>query len=449
MTHRAFAAAAAALLAAVLTAPPASPRHRIAARSAPTAVWPVYHRDPLRSGVAVGIPPLGRLRRAWSRALDGAVYAEPLAVGGLLIVATENDTVYALDPIDGRVVWQRHLGTPVPLSTLPCGDINPLGITGTPAYDPATGLVYLVAEVTGPRHLLFALDVRDGRVVWSRDVDVPFSTPLATQQRTALAIGSGMVYFGFGGLWGDCGAYRGAVVGVPATGRGPTITYEVPTAREGAVWATAGPVMDAHGNLYVATGNGAANQPPYDGTDSVLELTPQLRLRSRFAPARWAQDNATDLDLGSVSPTLLADGYVFIAGKSGIGYVLRQSALGGIGHPVSSAPVCASFGGTAFVGSTVYVPCADGIRAVAVGRGGGITVLWHTGAGASGPPVVGGGAVWSVNTGTGVLDALAPRSGAVRAAVALGPVPHFVTPTLWGDRVFVGTSAGVVAATGA
>ena len=55
----------------------------------------------------------GPLAVTWSRALDGAVYGEPLVVAGTVIAATENDTVYALDPASGRVLWQRHLGTPV------------------------------------------------------------------------------------------------------------------------------------------------------------------------------------------------------------------------------------------------------------------------------------------------------------------------------------------------
>ncbi len=417
--------------------------------SAPAAYWPVYHRDALRSGTAPGIPNLGRLRRDWSATLDGAVYAEPLAVGNALIVATENDSVYALSPATGRVLWRRHLGTPVPLRTLPCGDIDPLGITGTPAYDQATGLVYAVAEVTGPRHILFALNVRNGAVRWSRRVDVPFSTPIATQQRPALAVANGMVYFGFGGLAGDCSSYRGAVVGVPADGRGPTITYAVPTMREGAVWATAGPVIAPNGDVFVAVGNGAATAPPYDGSDSVLKLSPRLHLLSRFAPSTWASDNADDLDLGSVSPTVLPNGFVFIAGKSGVGYVLRQRALGGIGHPVASGTACASFGGTAFVGTTVYVPCSDGLRAVTVASSGRFRILWHSLSGANASPVVGGGAVWSVGTSSGVLYALAPRTGAVRATLDLGPVPHFVSPTLWADRVFVGTDSGVVAGLGA
>ena len=410
-----------------------------------TADWPVYHRDAARTGVDPTFPVLrGPLAVAWSRALDGPVYAEPLVVSGAVIAATENDTVYALDPANGRVLWQRHLGTPVRLSSLPCGNIDPLGITGTPAYDPLTGSLFAVAEVQGPRHVLFALDPSTGDVRWSRGVDLPGDDPATHQQRAALAVGNGYVYVGLGGLAGDCGNYRGEVVGVPATGQGPTISYRVPTAREGAVWATAGPAIDPAGRLYVSVGNGSSTTT-YDGSDSVLELSPTLQLLSRFAPSTWAQDNATDADLGSLGPVLVPGGWVFIAGKSGTGYTLRQGSLGGIGGQVASAPVCAAFGGAALLDATVFVPCQDGLRAVRVAPDGSIHLAWHTASGADGPPVVGGAAVWSVDLGTGVLYRLDPATGRATAHVAVGTVPHFASPALWNGKVLVGTMQGVVA----
>src|SRR6185503_16810874 len=64
---------------------------------------------------------------AWHAQLDGAVYGQPLLVGGRVLAATENDSVYALDPSDGTVLWHAHVGTPQPLSALKCGDIDPLG----------------------------------------------------------------------------------------------------------------------------------------------------------------------------------------------------------------------------------------------------------------------------------------------------------------------------------
>jgi PQQ-like domain len=386
----------------------------------------------------------GRLVRAWSATLDGAVYGEPLGVRGRVIVATEGDSVYALDPTNGRVVWRRHLGTPVPLSSLPCGDIDPLGITSTPVYDAASGSLFVVAEVSGPRHVLFALDPATGALRWSRGVDLAGDDPRAHQQRAALALGNGYVYIGFGGLYGDCGAYRGEVVGVPTSGRGSTLAYRVPVAREGAVWATGGPVLDGQGNVYVSVGNGSSTTT-YDGSDSVLELSPTLRLRSRFAPARWAQDNATDADLGSLSPVFVPGGWVFIAGKSGIGYVLRQGALGGIGGEVSAAVVCTAFGGASEVGATVYLPCSSGLRQVEIGAGGAIHPGWQTASGATGPPVIGGGAVWSIAIASGVLYALSPSNGRVLVHITVGSVPHFASPTLWDGLVLVGTMHGVVA----
>jgi polyvinyl alcohol dehydrogenase (cytochrome) len=333
----------------------------------------------------------------------------------------------------------------VPLSALPCGDINPLGITGTPAYDSVTGSLFAVAEVTGFQHILFALDPATGAVRWSRVVDLAGDDPRTHQQRPALAVANGYVYIGFGGLAGDCGQYVGEEVGVPASGVGATISYRVPTTREGAIWSTGGPVIDSAGNLYVSVGNGASTTT-YDGSDSVLELSPTLQLLSFFAPSTWAADNAGDADLGSLSPVLVPGGWVFIAGKSGTGYVLHQGSLGGIGGQVSSATVCTGFGGAAQSGGTIYVPCTGSLREVQVGTNGSLTPGWQSGA-AGGPPVIGGGAVWSVNTSAGSLVALNPATGATLGSIAVGAVPHFVSPTLWQDRVLVGTMAGISSVT--
>ena len=195
-----------------------------AASAAPASLeWPVYHLNAQRTGYQTDFPTLtGSLTQAWAKSLDGAVYAEPLVVHGHVIVATENDSIYELDAHTGAVLWQRNLGTPVPLSTLPCGNINPLGITGTPAYDPTTNTLLAVAEVTGPAHILFALNPSTGVVRWSRNVDLAGDDPTTHQQRTALAVANGYVYFGFGGLAGDCGQYKGEVLGVPTTGTGAT-----------------------------------------------------------------------------------------------------------------------------------------------------------------------------------------------------------------------------------
>ena len=418
-----------------------------------TASWPEYHHDAQRTGRSATTPDVSTLSNWWTANLDGAVWAEPLVVGDNAIVVTENDTLYALDPENGAVVWKDHVGTPVPESALPCGDIFPLGMTGTPAYDPSTQSIFVVAEETGPIHVLYAFDAATGAVRWSRQVDIslPSEDAAAVQQRTALLVANGYVYFGFGGLDGDCGQYRGAVVAVATNGQGSTLTYVVPTTREGAVWSPGGPVLGSGGEIFVSTGNGAAVGETWDDTDSVLEFTPSLQLVSAFAPSRWAYDNSHDLDLGSVAPTLLPDGYVFIAGKSGIGYVLQQSSLGGVGGQVSTGPVCQgamAFGGTAFSGDTVYLPCASGVQAISVAASGSFTSLWQTSSGANGPPVLGGASVFCVDTSSGTLLALDAVTGALQGQISVGPVPHFATPALDGGLALVPTLSGVVAISG-
>ena len=150
--------------------------------------------------------------------------------------------------------WQQHVGEPVRRSTLPCGDIYPLGITGTMVYDPASQLVFAVAEVTGPHHDLVGIDVTTGQLRVRRGIDPPTDNPKVLQQRAALALSSGRVYVAYGGLYGDCGDYHGWVLASAADGQGPVLSYRVPTTREGGIWAPSGPAVDTAGNLYVAVG---------------------------------------------------------------------------------------------------------------------------------------------------------------------------------------------------
>jgi outer membrane protein assembly factor BamB len=258
----------------------------------------------------------------------------------------------------------------------------------------------------------------------------------------------------FGGLYGDCGQYHGAVVGVPLSGGGPLIQFVVPSAREGAIWGTAGPVTGPDGSLYVAAGNGDQTDggQPYDGSDSVSRLTPGLQRASFFAPATWADDNARDLDLGSTQPALVGGDSLLITGKRGTGYLLNATRLGGIGGELAQAPVCEAYGAPAVSGNVVYVPCqfASGITAVTVDPAGKrLTVKWRGPGHANGSPVVGGGVVWVTDWKSGTLYALSPGTGQPLYQVSLGAqLPHFSSLSLAGSRAYVGTLTGVVAVAG-
>jgi outer membrane protein assembly factor BamB len=437
-------------------APAASTRSPAATASttpaAPPAAWnwPNYHRDAAHTGYAPGTPRPGLLAIAWRRRLNGAVYGQPLAVGGLVIAATEGDSVYGLDRATGQVRWRVHIGTPVPLSALPCGDINPLGITSTPVYDPATGLVYALAETAGYHHVLVGVNAQSGQVAFRRDIPTPDGEPRFDQQRGALAVAGGRIYIPFGGLAGDCGPYRGSVVGVPVSGHGPLISYVVPTAQQGGIWTPGGPVVSPGGTLYVGIGNGAATSGAYDGSDSVTALSLTLRETGIFAPVVWPQDNAGDVDLGSLSPVLLPGGLVLQVGKRGIGYLLNGAHLGGVGGQLTAAAICPAYGGAAVSGTVAYVPCGDGGLAAVDTAGRRLRIRWRGPAAAAGSPVLGGGAVWVADLGAGILYQLSPASGQVRQQISLGaPLPHFASPSLSGPLVLLGTMQGVVAVSGA
>ena len=417
--------------------------------AAPWINWYAYHGNGHRGGYAPDMPAVGPLAVTHNLPLDGEVYAAPTVIGGVTIVATENDTVYAFSPTYA-LLWKQHLGTPSPAGQRPCGDIDPLGITGTPTYAATTGLIYVAGELGGtpPTHQLYGISLKTGSVAWHHSLDLPGVDSAAMQDRgAALTNGSG-VYVPFGGLAGDCGNYKGRVVRMALDGSGSATSYTVPTTREAGIWTPPGPVWDGT-NMFVSVGNGASGVgDPYDFSDSVLRLSTAPALTDSFSPTTWATDNDSDLDLGSQAPALVGN-YIFSAGKSGTAYVLKHDSLGGIGGQVSSASLCKSFGGTAVVGSTVYVPCTDGIRAVSIDSAGQMHVLWHAASNVNGSPVVGGGRVWSLDTGAGVLYGLSTTTGAVLNSISVGTATRFATPALYGHHVIVGTTTGLTVVNGA
>ena len=415
----------------------------------PATDWLQYHGNGARTGTVAGLPAAGSLAVAWSARLGGAVYGQPLVIGDTVVAATETDEIFGLDRTTGAIRWHITVGTPVPLSRQPCGDIDPLGITSTGVYDPKTHLAYFVAQSGPASHILIGVNPANGAIGLRRQVPSPDHQPADDQQRGALALGHGQIYVVFGGHFGDCGAYIGSVVAVPARGRGAIRSYLVPTAREGGIWSSGGPVVGPDGTVYVAIGNGATTSTSFDGSNSVTALTPALTRTGIFAPANWRQLSAADQDLGASSPALLSHGRILQVGKDGTGYLLDAAHLGGVGGQLAAGPVCRAFGGPAVLGTIVFEPCLSGLAAVDT-AGGHLRVRWHGPADAAGSPVLGGGAVWVANWDSGRLYELAPGTGAVRQQISLGgSLPHFVSPSLSGRLILIGTLTGMIAVSGA
>ncbi|MGC4110861.1 MAG: PQQ-binding-like beta-propeller repeat protein [Nocardioides sp.] len=446
------------LVAACSSASPASSRptaeHSTAASGAPSTAapraggftpWWTYHRIPTRTGHTTSPP--GTLAPAWSKALGQAVYGEPLVVGNSLIAATEANRVVAMNPRTGHIKWSVSLGTAQPMSGLPCGDIDPLGITGTPAYDPTTGSVFAVAETTGGHHTLWAIDAGTGHKKWHRSLDVLKNrNRKAEQERSAVLVEHGRVVVSFGGLAGDCDNYVGYVTSTSVEGNGKTFHYAVPTEREAGMWAPAGPVVGRNGHVYVASGNGAELNGRWDKSDSVTELSPvKLHRLSVFAPSTWKNDNVRDLDLGSLSPISVPSRHrIVIAGKRGVVYLLREH-FRGVGSAVSKLGGCHAFGGAARVGHTVLMPCLgeDQIRALRVGKG---SLHWSWSAdNVFGAPVIAGGKVYVADRYSGDLVVLRLSNGHELQRIHAGDLTHFPSEVVDNGFVFVPTLTGITA----
>jgi outer membrane protein assembly factor BamB len=412
--------------------------------AAPGVRWSTYYGGESRSAsTADGPSSPASVRKVWAAAVEGEIYAQPLIVGNRVVIATENNTVYVLNATNGSIMWHTRLGNPVPNSSLPCGDVDPVGITGTPVVDVRANRVYAAGLVQQPlRTMLFALDLTSGRVVASTRVDAPGSDPATQNQRSALTLANGFVYVPFGGRFGDCGTYHGRVVAVRTTaaGFGAVTSYTLPTQGQGGFWTPPGAATASDGSLFLASGN-SASTGAYDYGNSVVRLSPSLRLLDAWAPSDWEALNSTDGDIGSTSPVLVPGSRIFQVGKGGIGYLLDSRHLGGVGGELHSGDVCngsPAYGGVARLESTLFVPCGDGVVEVDV-RGNTFTTGWKASVSSPGPTIVARGAVWTVATGGSALVAINVSTGEQLTSQSIARVPsRFTSLSAGGRRVVVG-----------
>ncbi len=203
----------------------------------------------------------------------GNVYAQPLYLdngpGGraTIIAVTESNNVYALDAVDGSIIWERNVGPPVP--GLNCSLFDPLGITGTPVVDLASRALFLDAMTTPDggntiKHYIISLNVDTGNTNpgWPVDVEamatyngVTFTAALQ-MQRAALAIVGNKLYVGYGSMQ-DCSLFHGWLVGVPIDNPVSVMAWAAATANGfhgGAIWGVGGVASDGT-NPFVTTGN--------------------------------------------------------------------------------------------------------------------------------------------------------------------------------------------------
>ncbi|HVX14394.1 MAG TPA: DUF4214 domain-containing protein [Pirellulales bacterium] len=310
--------------------------------------------------------------------VDGQVYAQPLYVAGVNIdggvhnvvyVATEHDSVYAIDANNGQVLWHdSFLGpgiTTVPYQDVESPAIEPeMGITATPIIDLSTNSIYVLANTkeiradgthyvyklhaldlaTGGENLGGPLTIADtifdgtnytyvsgpsvnGTGVGSVNGTVSFNA-LREFSRVGLTEVDGNIYMAFGSH-PDVDPAHGWVLAVNAHTMSLWGAINLtPNGDLGDIWqAGNGFIVDPSGNLYVVTGNGtfdttlnAAGFPSQgDYGDSIVKIaydpnsSPSkqningygLKVVDYFTPANQELLDDDDLDLGSGGAILL------------------------------------------------------------------------------------------------------------------------------------------------
>jgi PQQ enzyme repeat len=294
--------------------------------------------------------------------ISGNVYAQPLYIengpGGasMVIVVTESNNVYALNALTGAVIWQRNLGPSV-TSGLPCGNINPLGITGTPVADLASRSLFFDAMIDGAtkKHFIFSLNVDTGATNpgWPVDVNATATyngmtfTSLVQNERAALGLVNGVVYVPYSGHLGDCGSYHGWVVGVRINDPS-SVTAWATTAVGGGIWGHGGVASDGT-NMFVVTGNTFNTGGTWRGGEAIIRLQAGPIFSGNptdyWAPTNWLALDNGDIDLGGCGAVLIdvpgatPSQLVLALGKDGNAYLLNRNNLGGIVAPVASANV--------------------------------------------------------------------------------------------------------------
>lgn len=293
----------------------------------------------------------------------GNVHAQPLYIEGgpngpMIIAVTASNNVYALNATTGVVIWQRNLGTPAPTGPCP-GNIQPIGIIGTPVVDLASRSLFLDAVINGTpfKHFIYSLNIDTGATNpgWPVDLDatahyngINFSSAVQ-ENRGALALVNGIVYNSFSGYLGDCGNYHGWVVGVQANNPSIVMGWAT-TAIGGGIWGHSGVASDGT-NMFVITGNTFNTGGNWMGGEAIIRLQagPVFNgppsTENYWAPTNWFSLDNGDTDLGGVSAMLIdvpganPSQLVLATGKDSNAYLLNRNNLGGITAPVAQLSV--------------------------------------------------------------------------------------------------------------
>jgi hypothetical protein len=326
----------------------------------------------------------------------------------VVYVATENNSVYAIDAEGGTVLLNANFGAPVP-KPLGCNNNGPnVGINSTPVIDATSNTLYVMVytlQNTGPAYFIHALDLGSltdkvaPRLVTASQAlndDSTFNFNAKYQrQRPALLLANSNVYAAFGSFCDFSPSLsRGWLLGWQAGTLTPLAANHVFNSQAtsphnyflSSIWMSGfGPATDGLGNILVITGNSDPSGTTYDGAtslqESVIKVSPDLStVLDIFTPWNWATLDQTDADLGSGGVLVLPDqpgSYPHLAvaaGKSGTMMLMNGDNLGG--YSTTTNNVLGKYGiGACWCGPSYFVDPVDSLGRV-VSSGGRVVNVW-------------------------------------------------------------------------
>ena len=359
----------------------------------------------------VGTATFGLLQKV---TLDDQVDAQPLVVPGMLItagnfqgthdvayVATENNSVYAIDVHTGTVLLSPNFGTPVS-QPLGCNNNGPnVGINSTPVIDLSSNTLYVMVytqDSTGPAYRLHALDLGSltdkvtPRLVTASHTLTDGSTfnfnATYQRQRPGLLLANGSVYAGFGSFCDfSANLSRGWLLGWTAGSLAPFPSNQMNDLQVtdpdsfflSSIWMSGyGPATDDAGNVLFVTGNSDYSGTTYDGVtniqESVVKVSSTLTsVVDLFTPKNQAALDQGDTDFGSGGVLVLPDQpgstphLAVAAGKDGNMYLMNEDHLGGYSPTTNNVLGTYSIGGC-WCGPSYFVDPDGAGRVVSSGN---------------------------------------------------------------------------------
>ncbi len=327
-------------------------------------------------------------------------YASPTVADGAVFIGSNTGWFYKLNEKTGAVEAKAFIGYQPRLTCYPMGIVD----TATVAADPATHkeTVY----VGGPDGYLYAFNAANLTLKWKSTIAIPSKKVNDYFEWSSPTVTGGKIYIGASSNC-DNPLIRGGVFGYrQTTGKRFAAFYTVPKHQVGgSVWATV--AVTPNGDVYAATGNGPLNSQELAYSQSIIRLTPDLKLLNSWKVP--VGQHAVDGDFGA-SPTIFGR-YVGDCNKDGIYYALDRYSLkliweARVGAFVKASVLAICTGSAAyngrdlFIGSTGVKIHGKNYRGSIQERTAGGKLVWQTGLpeGVTGTPTIDGGGIVAVGT---------------------------------------------------